>query len=597
MRVTPLLIVFVALALGPTIFGAEGRGLVVQDGATTIPVDQTIAEFKSDVRISNGEVSLSLAKRGTGAVLGVKADGEGARTSLIPLSASGVSATELVRAGLIENTKQAACCEAVYKTEKGEVAVKFKLKRGEPIVEVEPGAGAWGLRVQCESHFVVLPDFFADDMVIGAKKIPLPQIEIPSENFVLHLGGGGQTIAMCVFENNQQDVKVSLSGDGDKRVFTGSEIAFGEPAKEAPKDGKAPAGRKIWVAQLERPGLWHATDVKASDAGKVIPMEWQMPMAAQWRVDFTKGGDLTDSWEMLLPGKDGKFIKPGTVREDTLPADRKRWTTVLGTVPYPCWSDAGGKTFLQPVKRPEVLVFNGPVVIYPLGRVAQSPLDTCSAADVMLRTLGKGACEYVLDLEGQQGKYQGRATCSCRDTLRPIYEKKEQKQQRTKIEGVLNDGLTFVKHIRGRIELYMEFGRKMRAYLDEQQKAKPELKETTIEMLKLIDQMDQHYAKRKDAIKTPEFVAAMNDEFRKNVLEDEGPQAYEKCKKYTGDLVEIGGSQDELAGECRWVVKNLRQKAGLLMATDPKAAALAMEVRARTREALRNPANHEGARH
>jgi len=61
--------------------------------------------------------------------------------------------------------------------------------------------------------------------------------------------------------------------------------------------------------------------------------------------------------------------------------------------------------------------------------------------------------------------------------------------------------------------------------------------------------------------------------------------------------VEIGDNQDELSGECRWVVKSLRQKAGLLLAQEPKAAAIATEVRARTQEALRFPANHEGAHH
>jgi hypothetical protein len=44
-------------------------------------------------------------------------------------------------------------------------------------------------------------------------------------------------------------------------------------------------------------------------------------------------------------------------------------------------------------------------------------------------------------------------------------------------------------------------------------------------------------------------------------------------------------------------VKSLRQRAGILMALDPRVAAVATVIRARTQEALRNPANHEGARH
>ena len=62
-------------------------------------------------------------------------------------------------------------------------------------------------------------------------------------------------------------------------------------------------------------------------------------------------------------------------------------------------------------------------------------------------------------------------------------------------------------------------------------------------------------------------------------------------------LVVVGDNQDELSGELRWVVKTLRQRAGILMALDPRVTPIASEIRARTQEVLRNPAWHEGARH
>jgi hypothetical protein len=57
------------------------------------------------------------------------------------------------------------------------------------------------------------------------------------------------------------------------------------------------------------------------------------------------------------------------------------------------------------------------------------------------------------------------------------------------------------------------------------------------------------------------------------------------------------GQQDEMVGECRWVVKALRQKAGILMATDPRLAPVAAEVRSRCQKMLRGGAAYEGARH
>jgi hypothetical protein len=116
-------------------------------------------------------------------------------------------------------------------------------------------------------------------------------------------------------------------------------------------------------------------------------------------------------------------------------------------------------------------------------------------------------------------------------------------------------------------------------------------------MDQLTRQIDDRVAARADKIKTPAHVAAMNADFRKDVLNDYGPDALKKCKAYAEALVEIGDNQDELSGECRWAVKALRQKAGVMLAMDPRVAPIASEIRARTQEALRNPANHEGARH
>ena len=54
-----------------------------------------------------------------------------------------------------------------------------------------------------------------------------------------------------------------------------------------------------------------------------------------------------------------------------------------------------------------------------------------------------------------------------RDTLTPIYEKNEQKQKRSEVDRTLDEGLTFVKHIRGRITRYVEFGNKMREWCNQ----------------------------------------------------------------------------------------------------------------------------------
>jgi hypothetical protein len=189
------------------------------------------------------------------------------------------------------------------------------------------------------------------------------------------------------------------------------------------------------------------------------------------------------------------------------------------------------------------------------------------------------------------------ATCAARDTLNPIYEKGQQKQRRAEVERTLNAVIVFIRHIRGRIESYVDFGHEMNRYLEEQKAAHPELAQGLTELEALTQAIDQRVAARHEEIKTPEYAAKLADEFRATLLDYEGPDALAKCKVFTEAWVDMGGNQDELVGECRWAVRVLRQRAALAVAADARLAEVAKEIRRRSQEVLRNPAGHEGAAH
>ena len=150
------------------------------------------------------------------------------------------------------------------------------MKRGEILLETEPGEGAGRLRVECPGRFLVLPDFFADDIVINAQKIPASEIEIPSENFLMQLTGEGNAIAMCVFENSDQDVKVSLAEQDGQRAITGSEITY-------------QSGKKVWVALMEGPQIWHSLEITEKDATRVKKLDWKMPFLAATGAPISRG--------------------------------------------------------------------------------------------------------------------------------------------------------------------------------------------------------------------------------------------------------------------------------------------------------------------
>ncbi len=470
-----------AEALAPAAFAGEIKW-------PHIPQDKTADSFKGDAVISNGRIIAVLRKQASAVeVYAVKPDHSVvARLGLRLVTAAGEPAARLERIALVENTKESACWEASFKTAKGaEVAGKFRIKRGDAFIQAEPGAGAGKLHVDCPGRFVVLPDFFADDITVDATNLPVAAAELPSENVVLHLTAHGDAIAMCVFENRQQDVKVTLTGAGDKRIISASEIGF--------------EGKKVWVALLEAPNIWHTHDLKAGDAGKVIPLDWKQPFPADWRVDFPRTDASTDSWQMLLQDKKGgSYTKPSFLGsgEESIGSSRNHHLMMLGGIQYPCWSDFDQKAYLQPLQS-SVLKFQGTTVIYPLNRVKQTPLDAYTVVDVMRNTLGVGPCEQLLDLEGQRIiGWQGMPTCHVRDKLNPIYEKKQQQEKRADVDKTLDAGLTFVKYVRSRITQYVEFGHTMRDYLAEQKKAHPELADSITELEKLNQEIDKRMEAR-----------------------------------------------------------------------------------------------------
>jgi hypothetical protein len=214
--------------------------------------------------------------------------------------------------------------------------------------------------------------------------------------------------------------------------------------------------------------------------------------------------------------------------------------------------------------------------------------------DVVRASLGQGPCEYILDVEGQKSERKGRATCSVRDELANIYKAGEQKQRRKDIEGFLQQGIDFVKHIRSRIEQYLELQRGLKEYLAAEKKAKPDLAAPIGQLEKILAEIDGQLEDRREKIKNPEHVVRMTEEFRKTLLDYTGPDAAEKVKKYTDELTDIGGNQDDLVARCRWIVKTLRAKASMMVTQNPAMGPVAEEIRKRTQPALRTPAIHEG---
>ena len=269
----------------------------------------------------------------------------------------------------------------------------------------------------------------------------------------------------------------------------------------------------------------------------------------------------------------------------------------------PRWVERDGQGYLQPLTQPgewntrQAIQFQGPALIYPMNRISATPLDTFTVLDIVRVTLGVGPCQYILDTEAGKSTNRGMATCGARDRLDHIYATGAQKERRAQVEKALDDVVTFIRFIRSRIDTYVAFGHGCLDYMAEQKADHPELAASLAELETLARTIDARVAARRELIKTPEYAAELADEFRRTVLDKEDPEALARCQKITAAWVEIGGNQDHLAGECRWAVKFVRQRAGLLMAEDPRVAEVCREIRRRAQVAMENPAGHEAIHH
>ena len=573
----------------PSPIPLPGQAAANRDAWTKLPEDQTAHRFQGDAVLSNDRITVVFRRSGPGAELYAHGEkGPILRAVLTPTA--GKPGARIVSVAVAENTASEAAVDAAFQMPDGKhAAVRFELQLGQVFVKTEPRGNLEALRLEAPCRFVVMPDFFADDIAVDAAELPAGNAELPGENFLLHMVGQGEAIVLAIWNQREEDVQVAVAPKGKAKAIQASQIPYGTKGN-------------IYVAVLEGPAVWHRHDVAKADADHIIRLDWKPPFAAQWRMDWRQDDGLTDSWEMLLQQPDGNYVKPDWFGQsanygtnDWMKPDRRRWTTVLGSFQYPCWIDKQGQGFIQPLKKPGN--FQGPALVYPLNRVAATPLAAFTVVDLMRATLGVGPCQYVLDVEGQKKRSEGIPTCDARTRLNTIYADREQRERRAEVEQALDDVLAFMRHIRTRIEAYLTFGHQMLAYLDAEKKARPDLADFLSEMETLAKRVDAAVAARKDAIQTPEYATRLVDEFRTTLVDYEGDDALTKCKKITSGFVTIGGNQDELVGECRMAVKILRQKAGLAMAVDPRTAVVAREIRRRTQAMLRNPTSYEAPRH
>ena len=545
----------------------------VEDGGTVI---------QGDVMMINGVMAAVVHKGGTSVELYAKGSKGWSRRGLVsPIVNAKKAVIQEIKVVETDGTESAVECSLGK-----DLGIVFSLKVGSPILQATAKGKVGRLRIEAPCRFGILPDFFADDLLVDARNIVIERTEIPSDNFFLHMMGNGEAILAAVWEKNVRDIELALSGDGDNRMFVATDVFFGDKGS-------------IWAAILEGDGIWHKDEVTKDDSrnGKEIK-EWVVPFMAKWKANFT--------------------LQDGSVSSSPL-VDRKGAMEFAG-VRYAFHNHAlkkrkgGGKKFMAVLleqdklgssESPDTLVrYDGPMVAYPIARF-NTPGERLCIDDLMRNCLGMGACEYVLDVEARSPAYVGIFTCSYGKTpgmfipTGPVFDHYRRtaetwKEDRAFMKNDTKDVMKFITFIQDRINKYLDLRLEILAYLDEAEPKNPGSSEFIVKLKKEMGKPAPVFKKLVMPDVRAKGAAVFQpwmDELMKAMRVDTPDQAEKGFA--AAHAPDIGNSADARVAALRRQVKQWRAIATMEMAKNPKVATIAKEIRKRTEAALRNPSSYE----
>jgi hypothetical protein len=515
--------------------------LAVKHGWTVIPEDETEHEFQGDAVLANDKLTVVLRAQGPGAEVYSRAAG-GPRFRAVVMSAprKALAVTGISALRIVENSLGAVMVEADLRGDgqSGRCTAAFRLTTGRAMLEMTGLEAADRFFVWSVTRYVVVPDFFADDMVFSAATCDLNRFGLPAENFLLNLLDGGDAMLTCVWRSLNRDAYAVLTGEGPERRIRGCEFAGGED-------------ETLWVAVLEQPDIWGSLVF----ADERLLTGWQPRFDAAWRLDLVA---------------DEPFTRSANLSKTQIEARVSR-------EPEPPESTAEGKDLELP-SRSEAERFQG--IVYALDRDAATPLTTFCPIDVLRNTLGVGPCQYVLQTEGLASA--GDPTpANVMDWVEKQFEKGEEAESADQICQRIDQMIAHMEHVQHRIDEYRALSREIRE-LCVAQRGNGRVQAAAWTFSVIIGELRQSTLASADG-QLPSRAAELAEQIVKLSGKD---NALEECRRLADEVRRVGALQDRMLSTCRMLLRWLNQQARMWPIRRPESAEFAGEVRRRVERFL-----------
>jgi len=544
--------------VSPSATALSEAELARKTGWTIVPEDNLTHKFRGDTVFLNDKIMIVLRRSGCGAeVYSTTKDGLKQRVQLFACAGGADRTDGLSSVRIIENNPAAVMLEAVFQTQRGRnVSATYRLTTGQICLELSPGKGMDEFLIQVNSRYVVVPDFFADDLVFNPEvfegSVPAERgpsrIGLPAENFLLHMLEGNDAIVMCVWESDKQNAQ-AVSWDPilqeDRKMGTHIQCV---------KD------KRIWVAFMEGSNIWHERLIWDDDKGRDIVLDWEPPFPAKWRADFIKKDELAESWN-FVDEQESESVTAG----DELACS--------------CWFESGRPCVRVPKlrtiekSRSSAAEHAWPVVVYPIDRSRATPLRVFCPIDILRNTLGVGPCQYILEKEGFGSELHPTADQVTR-WIENMFRKKKEKQAAAEIEERFKQMVEHMRQTQTRIRQYGDFARRLRR-LKEKQGPNKAVVAASGKLWGIVDDLEQNVVIRSQASRPSESAAYLAEKIIALIGQGD---ALAQCQKLGSQIRAIAAGQDRALSKCRMAVRRIKQECIAVAGREPQAADFAGEI-------------------
>jgi hypothetical protein len=475
------------------------------------------------------------------------------------------------------------------------IEVNYSVMANSGYLTVEHRGGQFSTILSTDIHALVIPDHVGEDIVL------YPDANVNR----LRLPGDAHYIMGMIGEQGKEAILSTAWLAAETQIYLENSARSGEIKADAFSSIiiTPVAGERFIFGISHIPDIWHIVSEPLNKLD-YIGIDWLPPTEAIWFVALQKEKGFipledghNDVWYIPKKVDQGDVVLRQLGIYMTKVETWQAWFSGGGTFAYPCYYN-DEKTFLRLPNfhaQPKTKYSEShKALIYPREAMPEQEIELPSEA--AKKFLGKVTWKQLF-LERDERSFGTVATCNSTQEIEKIFFREEAAQKRERIVERLEATNRFVIAIRQRLTEYLSWYKQFDAYLLEESSKNPELKEIIESFRQNLEELETAYTNALERIKKPEDCIALADKIIELIDADLSAEDKEDTVKSLGRQIrDIGGGQDNLAGNFRILLKIVRRNAtlGMLTVQDRKEDHLLSKIRQETTKIMRIWFAHEG---